>query len=362
MLIYPHPLDYVTGIKYTLTDYKINKVYTLTPETFHVEEIVDFEKMGYSAEKGEYAVVKLIKRNLETLRAIDVLSKNLGIPVENFYVFGLKDKSAHTVSYVFVRKTLLDYSKLPLETESLKAEFKGFVRVKPSLSYHIGNKFTIIIRDADEKHVEILKDIVRKIVVYGLPSYYGYQRFGFHRCNSHLLGKHTLLRREDLFANELLSKIYLYEDLAVVFKRLLKNYRGLRYESAYLRSFTTNTRSQRYAKYFSLLRGAYSSYLFNLLLSSIIEKSGWSSLNQKYPSIGCLGRAVELYSNILEVEYLEPCDLKFTPCYYRNGLFKPVNNSIKLSSGILRYEFQLERGMYATIVLREIFKDNLVVG
>jgi tRNA pseudouridine13 synthase len=361
LLTYPHPLDYAAGIKYTLTDYKVNRVYTLTPETFHVEEIVDLEKMGYSTERGEYAVVRLVKENLETLKAIEMLAENLGIPAENLYFFGLKDKSARSVLYVFIRKAILDFSKLPFETENLRAEFKGFVRVKPSLSHHVGNRFTIIVRDIDERQVSVFKDIVRLIVTHGLPSYYGYQRFGVRRCNSHLLGKYTLLRREDIFANELLSKIYLYEDRAVTFKRLVKNYHGLRYESLYLKLFATSTRDSHYARYFNLLRGAYSSYLFNLLLNSVIERSGWSSLDRDYPLVGCLDRAAEFYSKILETECLELSELKSTPCYYRRGLFKPINSSVKFSSGTLQYEFQLERGMYATIVLREIFKENLVV-
>lgn len=359
MLVYPHPLDYVAGIKYTLTDYKVNRTYTPTPDTFHVEEIVDFEKLGYNTEKGEYAVIRLEKKNLETLKALIILARALDIPVENLYILGLKDKHAYTVSYVFIRKTLLDYSKLPVVKSNLKAEFTGYVRVKPSIKHHIGNKFTIIVDNVEEIHVEGFKNIVKQVEVFGLPSYYGYQRFGFHRCNSHLLGKYFLLQREDLFADELLARLHLYEDLAVVIKRLLRNYKGLHYESIYLKNTSMGYYSERY---YSLLQNAYLSYLFNLLLNTIIEKFGWNSLDQEYPSPGCLNNAIKLYNDIFEREFVKLAELKPTRCYYRRGLFRPLNNNIEFSNSVLRYEFLLERGMYATIVLREIFKDNLVLN
>lgn len=362
MLAYPHPLDYVTGVKYTLTDYKINRTFTPTPENFYVEELVDFENLGYSIEKGEYAVIKLVKRNLETLKALNILAKTLDIPVGNFYIFGLKDKDARTVSYVFTRRTLINPSCLPVETKSLRAELIGYVRVKPSTKHHVGNKFTIVINNVSEHDVETFKNIVERIEVFGLPSYYGYQRFGFHRGNTHLLGKYLLLLREDLFADELLRRLYPYEDTAVTVKRFLGDFRGLYYERLYLREATGSSRSSLREKYFSLLRDAYSSYLFNLLLNKVIERSGWSYLDREYPSLGCAESSIELYRDILVLEGLRLSDLRLLPCHYRHGLFRPLRSAIRTTKNTIHYEFLLKRGMYATIVLREIFKDNLLLS
>ncbi len=362
MLTYPHPLDYVVGIKYALISSRINKIFTPTPENFYVEELVDFESMGYNAEKGEYAVIQVEKRHIETLRALEVLAKALNIPVENLHIMGFKDKAAHTKSYVFIRRTILDYSKLPLEKRGLRADLVGYVRVKPLIKYHLGNKFTIIVNDVGREDIEVFKDIVKQIEIHGLPSYYGYQRFGYHRCNSHILGKHLLFSREDLFADELLTKIYLYEDTASIAKRLLKDYRDLRHENAYLKRRSICTHNSLCKKYITILRDAYSSYLFNLLLNTIIEKRGWNYLDQEFPAPGCIETSIPLYSTLLEIEGLKLLDLRVLPCYYRHGLFKPEHNIIKISNSTLHYEFILKRGMYATIVLRELFKDNLVLN
>ncbi len=323
---------------------------------------MNFENLGYSTEKVEYAVIKLVKRNLETLKALNILAKTLDIPVGNFYVFGLKDKNAYTISYVFTRRTLINPSRFPVEIKSLRAELIGYVRVKPSTKHHVGNKFIIIISDVSERDVETFKNIVEKIKVFGLPSYYGYQRFGFNRGNTHLLGKYLLLLREDLFADELLRRLYLYEDTTVTMKRLLGDYHGLYYERLYLKEVTRGLRSSLHEKYFNLLRGAYSSYLFNLLLNKVIEKSGWRYLDQKYPSLGCTESSVELYRDILILEGLNLYDLKLLPCYYRHGLFRPLYNVVRIVKNTIYYEFLLKRGIYATIVLREIFKDNLLLS
>jgi len=362
VLTYPHPLDYVVGIKYTLTSTRVNKIFKPTPENFYVEELVDFESIGYNAEKGEYAVILVEKHNIETLRALEVLARALNIPVENLRIMGFKDKAAHTKSYVFIRRTILDYSKLPLEKRGLRADLVGYVHVKPSIKYHLGNKFTIIISDVRREDIEVFKDIVKQIEIHGLPSYYGYQRFGYHRCNSHILGKHLLFSREDLFADELLTKIYLYEDPALVVKRFIRYYRDLRYENAYLRGEFMCTCNSLCKKYINILRNAYSSYLFNLLLNTIIEKWGWNYLDQGLPTPGCIETSIPLYSTLLEIEGLKLSDLRALPCYYRHGLFKPEHGTIRIINGTLHYEFILKRGMYATIVLRELFKDNLVLN
>jgi len=315
--------------------------------------------MGFGAEKGEYVVIKLEKRGLETLRAVSLLARTLDIPAENLYIFGLKDKEASTISYVFARRALIDSSRLPVEMKNLKAEIIGYTRIKPTPRYHVGNKFTIVVESVDESDIETFKSIVRRIEDFGLPSYYGYQRFGYHRSNSHILGKYLLLLREDLFADELLRRLYPHEDSRVYLKRILRDYRDLHYEELYIKIDKGDTSYTPLRKYLSILRDAYSSYLFNLLLNNVIEKLGWDQLNRDYPLPGCVEHAESLYSDLFKFEVLETSVLKHLLCYYRRGLFKPLQSVIRVSASTIRYEFLLSRGMYATIVLREVFKDNL---
>lgn len=54
-----------------------------------------------------------------------------------------------------------------------------------------GNKFQILIRDIDdiEKSAEIANNILKELEVTGVPNYFGWQRFGKPRTNTHLVGE-----------------------------------------------------------------------------------------------------------------------------------------------------------------------------
>jgi len=358
MLVYPHPLDYATGIKYSVVDKSLGVEYTVSPDSFIVEEIVDFEKTGFNNERGEYAVLRVLKVNTETFKALELVSSKLGIPVGNIIFFGIKDKNATTKSYFFIKSQLLDPSLLPIETRGVKIELVGFTKKKPSRSIFQGNKFTVIIETGRVEVVKTLREIVDIISTTGIPSYYGYQRFGVKRCNSHLLGKLLLLKREDLFADVLLRTIHLLEDPDVSLRRLLGVYRGLIYEEHYISSKLGMGMTSLAKKTHNILVDAYASYLFNLLLNKIIETSGLNRLATSLPMPGCLN-ATDYYSDIFYLESLKPSVIKLLPCFHRPGLFKPRNNVVYTRGDSIIYEFELEPGMYASIVLRELFKDKL---
>jgi tRNA pseudouridine synthase D (TruD). len=59
--------------------------YSITPETFHVKELVNLDQMGFNTEKGEYAVLKMIKRDIEMIKAIEYISNRLNVPASNIY-------------------------------------------------------------------------------------------------------------------------------------------------------------------------------------------------------------------------------------------------------------------------------------
>lgn len=358
MLLYPHPLDYVTGLKYALTSKAVNLEFRVSPDVFYVEEVIDFSRMGLNDRDGEYAVLRVYKRGVETLKAVGIISRALGVPASNVHFYGLKDKKACTISYIFIKRSLIDKSNLPVESRGIKAELFGFTKLKPRRSYYVGNKFRVVINTLNESHYELLKEIVKLVADIGLPSYYGYQRFGYRRYNSHVLGKALLIGREDLFAIELLRSASPLEACSVTYKRLSGQFKGLLYEEAYAkaplgRGLEVVTKRAR-----SIFISAYASYLFNLLLNFTIERSGYSSLYRSLPMPGCTDTS-ECYERIAHLEGVHPRLLQRLPCFYRDGMFKPVDNRVSFTNGVLTYEFSLKPGMFATIVLREIFKHNL---
>ncbi|MEM4769648.1 MAG: tRNA pseudouridine(13) synthase TruD, partial [Desulfurococcaceae archaeon] len=131
MIKYPHPLDYATGLKYALTSKKLNILFEASSSSFHVEELVDFNKLGFNVEKGDYAVLRAVRREADTLKVIRLLERHLGVPLSNIHLFGLKDKNALAVSYFFVKSSFVDKAVFPIVAKNVTIELIGYVKCKP---------------------------------------------------------------------------------------------------------------------------------------------------------------------------------------------------------------------------------------
>ncbi|MEM4537826.1 MAG: tRNA pseudouridine(13) synthase TruD [Thermosphaera sp.] len=361
MTFYPHPIDYAVGLKHVLTHLKLDAEFEMTPDTFIVEEIVDFQSLGFSRDRGEYAVLKITKRSMDTLHVKRIIAGELGIPESNLIHLGLKDKESTSTQYFFVKRLLLTESRSELPGDRFKASLIGYTRFKPSRRFLIGNSFTILVEGARESDVGRAGMILGLIEALGLPSYYGYQRFGVERPVTHLLGKYFLTRREDLFSRTLLRDFYPWEKPETISSRLTGRFpRRLFYERLYAKSPASTGMSMVDESLSHILIEAYSSYLFNLLLNKIIDECGWACLNRVLPTPGCKG-AGALYYEILKTEGLTGFNVGELGCWWREGLFRPSGIGVSVDQGVLRIRFTLNPGLYASIVLRELFKENLIL-
>lgn len=334
---------------------KLGVKFAPAPRTFIVEEIVDFKGTGFSEEGGEYAVIKVVKEGVETHRALNALSRSLGIPPGNILYFGLKDREALTISHFFVKSSLVRGARFPFSLNGMAFERIGFIQRRPPRNAFLGNKFTVRIDGVSDGDVDLLKEIMRAIEERGLPSYYGYQRFGARRSNTHLLGRYIVLGREDTFAHYLLSPSSAAEWDEFV-RRARRDYAGLYYERAYAKRGLRGL-DKRIS---SLYVEAYASYLFNLLINYIIEEDDYGALDAELPMPGC-PEAASLYKDILGAEGMPEDALRRLPCFHRRGIFKPEKIQLISEGSAIALSFVLRPGLYATIVLREIFKDNLLL-
>ncbi len=138
--------------------YKLKQI----PEDFIVEEIPLFE----FKDKGKYTYFLLEKKEYNTERVIQNLSKYYNIPRKKFSYAGNKDKHAITKQYVSVKgkitnKEFTDYS----------VRVVGYGNEPISLGDLKGNKFTITVRNIDKKPYQVISTI----------NYFDDQRFG--KCN-----------------------------------------------------------------------------------------------------------------------------------------------------------------------------------
>ncbi|MEM4820945.1 MAG: tRNA pseudouridine(13) synthase TruD [Desulfurococcaceae archaeon] len=357
--VYLHPLDYVTGMKHYLTDLKVNLFYELSPQTFHVEELVDWNNLGFNDSKGEYVVLEIRKSMIDTIQVVNNISRRLSIPFENIIYLGLKDKYASATQFFFIKKQLFNHSVVEsICSDKVTIKFRGFVSRKPRRKDLLGNKFLVKLDYVDETIVSRVKELARLMLEKGLPNYYGYQRFGFHRPNTHLLGLYIISHRFNDLTRCLLRDTYFWEDPGVVIKRSKNCFDGLIYENII---YTSRSILKALSRLNRLTKGiyveAYVAYLYNQLLNKVIESKGWVYLDEEYPTAGCRD-AIDLYRDVVEIDGLEPSNIPSTMCWFRKGLFKP-RIRIEKNGGSLNLSFTLSRGEYATVVLRELFKDGL---
>ena len=334
-------------------------------------------------QRARYCVYALVKRGRPSLQAISLLKRALRtIAMGKPLFFGLKDTEATTLQYVCVpcRRDAEHPVFLRLGEGSVTARLVGYsenCREQPPL----GNKFWIILEPLGniEETVERISKLGGKM----LPNYYGYQRFGTRRPNTHLLGLALLSRDPVSYLDELLDSPYPDESGGNKLCRL-RRWRGCSsalYESLLARK----ARSLRdyvaglSRKILSLYASALQAYLFNLYLSLRIEKGyeldkpikgerGKTSpplalvpgigyrLGIEGEARGILEYVIEhvgLSENALEKPF--PVIGRVKP-YWRPVALTPKHLGARILGDRVVLSFELGPGEYATIVLRELVK------
>jgi tRNA pseudouridine13 synthase len=363
--IYPHPLDYMAGIKYCLTKESLSIKFEINSENFYVEEIIDWDSIGFNRNNGSYHVFKVFKKDIDTFKALEEFSKITSIPENNIIFLGLKDKASTSIQYFFIKKELIsnpkDVERKFKEYMGLSIQHIGYTIRKPYKKHLLGNRFRIKLYDLSNKDLEVINKIINIISRKGLPSYYGYQRFGVKRFNTHLLGKYLLIKRIDLFIKEILHKIYPTDTPYSIISRIRSSFNNLFYERII---YSDKRVGVSINKVLSMTKNifydAYSAYLYNLLLNNIIEDKGWHAIDRELPMPGCI-EYFDLYKEIfINENIIDYVPNSIFKCWFRRGLFKPIDIVFRENNGFYELLFTLKKGFYASIVLRELFKDNLV--
>lgn len=177
-----------------------------TPLDFIVEEIqLDGSITGSYLSKydtytqddsSENATVyaTLVKVGISTLEAIEQIALALHIDKDRVGYAGIKDAVAVTSQKISIRGvTVANVQDLSLPQVVLKDIFTGkgimnFGNIK-------GNRFSIVIRTTEKINQDLLQNRIQQIIKNGLINYYGPQRFGSPRYQSHVLGR-LVLRKE----------------------------------------------------------------------------------------------------------------------------------------------------------------------
>tara|TARA_Y100000310_G_C20701621_1_gene830494 strand:+ start:6915 stop:7850 length:936 start_codon:yes stop_codon:yes gene_type:complete len=131
--------------------------------------------------KGEFTYFLMQKKDYTTMKALDIISGKLGVPLKHMGFAGTKDRVAITSQMVGVKG--ISREKIEgLELDDISLEVKGFGDDPISLGDLEGNWFTITVRNITKKPKKVERII----------NYFGEQRFS---KNNSAIGK-ALVKRD----------------------------------------------------------------------------------------------------------------------------------------------------------------------
>jgi tRNA pseudouridine13 synthase len=386
----PYPLDQMLGLQYFVTDtLGIGGRLRCYCEDFIVEEL---PKAFPACEEGDYVHFTLEKRNWETIAAISIIAESLGVSSSRFGYAGNKDKRALTRQRAAAWRVKPD-RLMGVGIHGIQLSDFVVSDSRLSLGDLEGNRFRITVRDPDlpiERLGETLGETCEQINASAIPNYYGYQRFGTIRPNSHLVGKRLVegdvegavmryLGSPCPDEKEDAKHARQYLDQTRDYKGALKLYpRRLGFERAMLDHLANNSGDYVGAirklpkKLGRLLVQAYQSYLFNRILSATIE-ARLEIVDKFLPLIGFrteVDDSSEILKPILDRESITPRDfyIRAIPELSSEGSIRKasvkvsphfsVQDSCEETERTVTFEFSLPAGSYATTILREFMKAD----
>jgi tRNA pseudouridine13 synthase len=158
------------------------------PEDFEVEEIPAYEPSG----SGDFLYLWLEKRDMGAEFFIRQVARRLGIAPGEVGTAGMKDRRAVTRQMVSVPASCAD-RVTELEGDGIRVLRQGLHGNKLRPGHLHGNRFRILIRDAEASGAR-WEPVLRRLRAEGLPNFYGPQRFG--RDGETVLLGLSLLRHE----------------------------------------------------------------------------------------------------------------------------------------------------------------------
>lgn len=328
---------------------------------------------------SNYVHATLVKKNLSTFDAVFEFAQKNGLDYKTEVSFcGLKDTNGFTSQRIcFINKKL---SQTVFDNFFLK-DFANSEE-KLTVNSHSGNKFTVRARKVSEskENIDILNKF-KELLIKGLPNFYGPQRFGV-RQNNHLYGKLLLTGKYEEFLKEFLiysnNELKEIKEIRILLKEnfgnwakcleLVKNNSLLNDEEELIKNLLNEAdlgRAISNMKLSNFFVHAYSSYLFNLVLSKNLDKKldevSFEKIGNGSTNLDESNRA--MFDEILKKEGLnfgnfnQKGSLFELKNHSRKAVFYPKNFSYKFDSDELIVSFELGNGEYASLVLGFLFEN-----
>lgn len=157
----------------TSPDLKIGGTLKREPEDFQVTEIPAYEPCG----SGEHLFLYVEKRDVSADFLKGRLARALGCKREDIGMAGLKDRQAVTRQWVSVPAEF-ESSIEQIDADDIRVLKQSRHSNKLKTGHLRGNRFEILVRDPFPIADDSLAQLVETVNRLGVPNYYGEQRFG----------------------------------------------------------------------------------------------------------------------------------------------------------------------------------------
>lgn len=299
------------------------------PEDFIVKEIFDIP-LG----KGSYSYYVLKKTNLTTLAAIGIIAKKFRVAEKEMGFCGFKDKKAVTTQYISVRNG----PQKSVSEKNFTLEYFGQGQERLTLGMHSGNYFEITVREC--KKPEPKEWFI---------NYFDDQRFGKNNAE---IGK-LIVQRKFADASMLIPEIQEF------LSKNPSNFVG-----------ALQMLGKRRVRFYV---HAYQSFLWNKYVASLFA-DGWKIGDLSFPLNEPEQAAIPLFGfgsqtdssmeKFLEAEKISPRDfiIQQFPEASQEGserqiVAKAKNVSIEYENGKCLLKFELGKGSYATMFIKQLFQS-----
>ena len=162
---------------------KIDVLFKQNKDDFIVTEVPLYDFSG----EGEHLILKIRKKDLSTWDAVEIIANFVGCKTRDIGYAGLKDKNAMTIQSISIHKQHEEKLKT-FSHENIKILETTYHNNKIKVGHLKGNKFFVRLKRVnliDQKKIEAA---LEQIVTFGMPNYFGFQRFGIEG-NNYLKGK-----------------------------------------------------------------------------------------------------------------------------------------------------------------------------
>ena len=192
-------------------DFHFNK----NSDNFFVEEIPLYP----FAHTGEWLMLKIRKKDTTTPEMIKKISNYLRISPNQIGYAGLKDKDGLTLQWISIpRKYRNEINKF--SDKKIKIVEQDLHRNKLKIGHLKANKFFVRLKKVTPTMAKILFSVIKDIKIYGMPNFFGDQRFGKYG-NNFEEGK-KIIEGEKFVKNKRLNKLLISAYQAKLFNNWLK--------------------------------------------------------------------------------------------------------------------------------------------